>query len=246
MRQRPVANSNPNKWNPSQIVAHNMTKARELRGLTQTEVAKRLARFTATKWTKTSVAQAEGSVTGSRIRVFTAVELVALARTFDLPILYFLAPPDDPDVGIDLPGAPADSWDYLVSLLTGHRSNYSEYAAQFADYARTALVSVPVGDVHGEDVDDFITGHLRNHERFAAGDVWVAGLFGAMQKNLKARTYLGSGTSELAASLRMMADVLETFEGYQPSELLSPEIAEDVARWRADKKREPQREQDEQ
>ncbi len=245
MRQHSVVKPNPNTWNPSQVVAHNMTKARELRGLTQTEVAERLARFTATKWTKTSVAQAEGSVTGSRIRVFTAVELVALARTFDLPVLYFLAPPEEPTVGIDLPGAPADSWDYLVSLLTGHRENYSEYAAQFADYARTALVSVPSGDVHGEDLNGFITGHLRNHERFSASDLWVAGLFGAMEKSMKPRVHLNSRTSEMAASLRMMADVLETFEGYQPSELLSTEVAEDVARWRADKKRDPDQGRDE-
>ncbi len=242
MRQRPVANPNSSKWNPSQIVAHNMTKARELRGLTQTEVAERLARYTATKWTKTSVAQAEGSVTGSRIRVFTAVELVALARTFDLPVLYFLAPPEDLSIGIDLPGAPADSWDYLVSLLTGHRGNYAEHSAQFADYARSALVSVPPGDVHGEQFDDFITGHLRNHERFSATDIWVAGLFGAMQKNLKARTHLGSNVHEMAAQLRKMADVLEVFDGYQPSDLLSPALAEDVARWRKDKQRDREQE----
>ena len=45
-----MAKPNPDRWNPSQIVAHNMTKARELRGLTQTEVAERLSRFTEAKW----------------------------------------------------------------------------------------------------------------------------------------------------------------------------------------------------
>ena len=82
-------------WSASQVVAHNLTQARELRGMTQTEVAERLSQFTGTAWTATTVAQAEGSVTGNRVRQFTANELVALARTFDLPVLYFFLPPED-------------------------------------------------------------------------------------------------------------------------------------------------------
>lgn len=73
------------KWTASQVVAHNLSRARELRGLTQVQVAERLSRFTGTKWSQATVAQAEGSVSGQRIRQFTANELVALARTFDLP-----------------------------------------------------------------------------------------------------------------------------------------------------------------
>lgn len=232
-----MAKPRPDRWNPSQIVAHNMTQARELRGLTQTEVADRLSRFTDAKWTKTSVAQAEGSVSGSRIRVFTAVELVALARTFDLPVLYFLAPPVDAAVELDLPGAPADAWDYLVSLLVGHRENFAEYSERFADYAGSALVSVPDGDIHGEHLSDYLSGHLRDHERFSATDIWAAGMFGAMEKNLKAQVFLGSNVREMAQALRQMADVLEVFDGYQPSELLNVDLAEDVARWRTDKRR---------
>lgn len=228
-----MAKPNANRWNPSQIVAHNMTKARELRGLTQTEVAERLSRFTDTKWTKTSVAQAEGSVGGSRVRVFTAVELVALARTFDLPVLYFLAPPEDTDsVGVDLPGAPGDAWDYLVSVLMGHRGNLDAFGEQFADYAGLAYVSVPRGDVHPDQGLDYAMASPRVRDPFSPTDLWASAMFGAMQKHLKARVFLGSNVRELMQALRQMADVLEVFDGYRPSELLRPELAEDVARWR--------------
>lgn len=237
MRHGSVAKPNPTRWNPSQIVAHNMTKARELRGMTQTDVADRLSRFTDTKWTKTSVAQAEGSVTGSRVRVFTAVELVALARVFDLPVPYFLAPPDAPDIGLDLPGAPPDAWDYLVSLLTGHRGNLDDLSHQFAAWATSALVDVPPGDIHGEGIDDYISGHLRHHDRFSPTDLWAAAFFGAMMKDVRSRLSLGSDVAGMAAHLRQLAHTLEVFDGYQPSEWLSPQLAEDVARWRADKRR---------
>src|SRR3954449_12151477 len=82
-------------WTASQVVAHNLTRARELRGLTQVEVAERLTRFTGSNWSQATVAQAEGSIAGIRVRQFTANELVALARAFDLPLLFFFLPPDD-------------------------------------------------------------------------------------------------------------------------------------------------------
>ncbi|MGH9269178.1 MAG: hypothetical protein ACRD0D_13520, partial [Acidimicrobiales bacterium] len=76
----------PRTWNASQVVAHNMTRARQLRGLTQAEIATRLVAFTGNPWSQATVAQAEGSVLGVRVRHFTATELVALARVFDLPV----------------------------------------------------------------------------------------------------------------------------------------------------------------
>ena len=85
----------PKAWTASQVVAHNLTRARKLRGMSQAEIAERLTRLTGTNWAQATVAQAEGSVSGERVRQFTANELVALARTFDLPLLYFFLPPED-------------------------------------------------------------------------------------------------------------------------------------------------------
>jgi hypothetical protein len=43
-------------WMASQVVAHNVTRARELRGLTQVEVAERLTKFTGSWWSQATVA----------------------------------------------------------------------------------------------------------------------------------------------------------------------------------------------
>ena len=94
------------EWTASQVVAHNVTRARHLRGLAQVEVAKRLRRFTGTNWTQTTAAQAEGSISGIRVRQFTANELVALARTFELPVLFFFMPPEDERRGLGTPDSP--------------------------------------------------------------------------------------------------------------------------------------------
>ncbi|MFN2506532.1 MAG: helix-turn-helix domain-containing protein, partial [Acidimicrobiales bacterium] len=122
-------------WTPSQVVAYNLTQARLLRGLTQVEIAERLSTFTGTPWSAVTVAQAEGSVSGKRVRQFTANELVALARTFDLPVLYFFLPPENgfgalrtPDVG-DMP------WEYLLLLVWGHRRNFPDVAERAAPWA---------------------------------------------------------------------------------------------------------------
>ncbi len=127
---------NHQAWTASQVVAHNVTRGRELRGLTQAEVAERLTRFTGARWSLTAVAQAEGSVGGQRVRQFTANELVALARTLDLPVLFFFLPPDDgaghlvtDDAHGGLP------WEYLLVLLFGHRGNFPVLADRVANWA---------------------------------------------------------------------------------------------------------------
>ena len=136
-------------WSASQVVAHNLTQARELRGMTQTEVAERLSQFTGTAWTATTVAQAEGSVTGNRVRQFTANELVALARTFDLPVLYFFLPPEDKSGTLRTPDIPGrgSPWEYLLLLVWGHTKNFPEVADRAAPWAHASTVLVPVDDV---------------------------------------------------------------------------------------------------
>lgn len=80
-------------WTPNQVVAFNIIRARELRGWDQAKAARQLAKYFGTKWTEASYAQIERSITGVRVRQFSADDLVALARCFDLPIGFFLTPP---------------------------------------------------------------------------------------------------------------------------------------------------------
>ncbi len=232
MRQQPVAKPNPNKWNPSQIVAHNMTKARELRGLTQTEVAERLARYTDTKWTKTSVAQAEGSVSGTRVRVFTAVELFALARTFDLPVLYFLAPPEDTkSVRLDLPQVPSDAWDYFVVLIGGHYDNKEILSTQYADYAMSRNVRVPYGDRPDEEptgLPDAVTA-------LKPTDVYAAAFHGLMLGNQRGAFRPGEELATFIANLKNLVFALESLENYSPGRWVDPQVADNMRAERAER-----------
>ena len=72
---------------PNQVVAYNLTTARELRGWTQDQAADALEPYLGVRWSKASVSQAERSVAGKFIRQFEADEIIALARSeIDRPL----------------------------------------------------------------------------------------------------------------------------------------------------------------
>jgi transcriptional regulator with XRE-family HTH domain len=73
-------------FTPNQVVAYNLTRAREDKGWTQDEAAGALAPYLGKRWSKASVSQAERSVAGRFIRNFDADEIVAFARAFELPV----------------------------------------------------------------------------------------------------------------------------------------------------------------
>lgn len=77
----------------NQVVAYNLFRARQLRGLTQDEAAAALAPYLGVRWSNASFSQAERSVAGKFVRRFDAEEIVAFARGFDLPITWFFLPP---------------------------------------------------------------------------------------------------------------------------------------------------------
>jgi transcriptional regulator with XRE-family HTH domain len=70
----------------NQVVAANITEQRRRRGWTQDEFAERLEKVLGERWSIAVVSAAERSVTGKRVREFSADELVALARVFEVPI----------------------------------------------------------------------------------------------------------------------------------------------------------------
>jgi transcriptional regulator with XRE-family HTH domain len=96
-------------WTPNQIVAHNIARARQLRGWTQDHAAAACAPYLGARLSPASWSALERSVDGGRIREITADELVAFARAFDVPIGFFLTPPSawdnhvvaTPDAGED-------------------------------------------------------------------------------------------------------------------------------------------------
>lgn len=80
---------------PNQTVAYNLAAARSLRGWTQEEAAERLAPHIGSHWSKATFSAAERSIAGGRVRQFTADDLYAFAKAFNLPVLWFLLPPEE-------------------------------------------------------------------------------------------------------------------------------------------------------
>lgn len=115
----------------NQIVAFNLARAREWKNWTQEEAAEALEPYLGKRWSKASFSQAERSIAGNFIRQFTADEILAFARAFDLPIGWFFMPPppwsDQPGVPVklDVP----DAGDFgkplaeLVDLVFGTPEN---------------------------------------------------------------------------------------------------------------------------
>jgi len=74
-------------------VAYNLAQARLRKGWTQDQACGALEPHIGSRWSKANYSAAERSVDGSRIRQFDADEIVAFARTFDVPVTWFFLPP---------------------------------------------------------------------------------------------------------------------------------------------------------
>lgn len=84
----------PSALDLNAIVSYNVRAIRLLRGLTQDQVADRLAEFTGHRLPQASISQMERSfVDRRRRRLFDAHDLYLLAKVFDVPIVYFFLPP---------------------------------------------------------------------------------------------------------------------------------------------------------
>ena len=91
-------------WTPNQIVAFNVGLARLYRGWTQDQAAEAIAPYLGARLSVASWSAIERSVDGGRIREFNADEIVAFARGFELPVGWFLTPPEeDRDIWVDTP-----------------------------------------------------------------------------------------------------------------------------------------------
>jgi transcriptional regulator with XRE-family HTH domain len=236
------ATDDQRRWTASQVVAHNVTQARELRGLTQAEVAERLSRFTGTKWTQATVAQAEGSVGGRRVRQFTANELVALARTFDLPVLYFFMPPDDGDGRLVTDDARTGlPWEYLMVLVLGHRSSFPMLADRAANWAHlvTHGIDIPRSDAlpNPDPATAEIVGTLRRREPLLPEDVLAAVFHGLAARRMRGASQPGADVETFANNLRGLADALIAFNNYRPGEFVDEQVVAEVAEGRRQRSR---------
>ena len=223
----------PREWTASQVVAHNVTCARRLRGLTQVEVAERLRRFIGTNWTQATVAQAEGSISGTRVRQFTANELVALARTFDLPVLFFFMPAEDERRGFATTDSPPGGWpwEHLLMLVWGHRDNFPVMAERAAPWAHASSVLVPAGD----DLDDGSDNQrpvevAPSPERITPDDMQTVAFNGLLRRYMRGPTQPGQEAQVLAANLRKLADAIDAFDADPPGSSIEIDHLRELAR----------------
>lgn len=83
---------------PNQVVAYNLRRGRTgLRRWTQAETAERLEPYLGTRWSVAVYSAAERSVDGKRVREFTADDIDAFSRAFEVPISFFFVPPSADD-----------------------------------------------------------------------------------------------------------------------------------------------------
>ncbi|MGH9222317.1 MAG: helix-turn-helix domain-containing protein [Acidimicrobiales bacterium] len=120
----------PKVLDANQVVAYNFRVARELRGWTQEETARRLAPYVGHELPKASISGIERSFDGDRRRFFDAEELVAFSLAFDLPVVWFLLPPPDRGEFRLTTGQPLRT---LVRLLLGRDDQLPEIQARMTD-----------------------------------------------------------------------------------------------------------------
>jgi transcriptional regulator with XRE-family HTH domain len=124
---------------PNQIVAYNVAKARELRGWTQEQAAEALAPYLGAKLSGASFSALERSAWSvDRIKQFSADDLLALSRGFDLPIgFFFTPPPPELDAALHAPDAPMAGLDPIVILdaILGTPENLGYWRDELLNYA---------------------------------------------------------------------------------------------------------------
>ena len=104
-------------YSPNQVVALNVARARAMRGWTQEEASAALAPYLGATWSTASFSAVERSIRGTRVKQFTADELVALSRGFGVPIgWFFVPPPPSEDAGLHTPDGKLRGIDFLVLL----------------------------------------------------------------------------------------------------------------------------------
>ena len=95
----PPKSTEPPGLDVNAVVSYNVKAIRERRGMTQQQVAERLAQLTGHQLPQASISAMERGFDGERRRRFDAHELYLLSMVFDVPIAYFFIPPPGTGMG---------------------------------------------------------------------------------------------------------------------------------------------------
>ena len=146
-RQEQPTDTAGNRWTASQLVAFNLARARSKAGMTQQEAAVAISRYSETEWTQATVATAEGSIGGARVRQFNPSELLAFCFVFDVPISWFFMPPP---VGsaeaerLDMPHHPGGiAWEWIFGRTAPTETNIDDYLGHQDRWPETTRPMMP-------------------------------------------------------------------------------------------------------
>jgi transcriptional regulator with XRE-family HTH domain len=204
-------------WTPNQVVAGNLLRLRQRRGLTQGEVARLLSAVAGKQWSEAMVAHAERSVTGNRVREFTADDLVTLARAFDVPVLYFLTPPPR-GIFVHVPGSRIDTITMLEAVL-GRPDNLAEWETLLDEWNFASDEQLPFP----------LSQQKRQKIRAVAGEV------AAIRAHHLIRKHFNGDLMELQKTLRSVADLVLDVEKHEAlAELNEEEQIRRIEAMRAD------------
>ena len=190
-------------FTPNQVVAQRIAFARQLRGWTQEEAADRLEPYLGAKWSAATFSIVERSIDGKRIRQFTADELVALSRAFDVPIGWWFTPswgdetalvvtPDAPD------GLPSQ---LMVDVVMGDVNGFEAWANELLLWAsnQRVIVETATGKIVRQDsISPRTEPWLDDFARLRA-EMAVAGQFGDLNAAKEGLTRVLGLLDELSA-----------------------------------------------
>lgn len=144
-------------WSPNEIVCYRVARARQLRGWTQDEAARRLEPFIGGRLSRASFSAIERAFRGGRVRQFTADDLVALARCFQLPIGWFLTPPPRyEDITIRTPDDPKNGLDplALIDLVLGTPETLEQWAVALVEWSQPSSTLARLAGDSTSSIDD--------------------------------------------------------------------------------------------
>jgi len=153
----PDLGEDSNYWTPNQVVAFNLARIRTMKGLDMATAAATVSHALGVSWSDRTYAQVERSVTGAKIRQFTADDLVSLAWAYDVPVGFFLTPPPVDKGGREIVTAgyphPVDPVKMLVTVV-GTAENRPQWQTAIDEYSTgTGNMTVAVGDGEYLDID---------------------------------------------------------------------------------------------
>ena len=163
---------------------------------------------------------------------FTANEIVALARTFDLPVLYFFLPPEDDANALEMGDSPPEGWpwEYLLLLVWGHAGNFPILADRTAPWAHASpLVTIPQDDVLDGTADEILLDRVdQSRERYSPDDMLALAFHGLARRRMRGSMIPGEEVATFANNLRGLANALDAFNNYQPGTFLDADRIRDM------------------